>query len=289
MNYEGPVYRPPSEAFSLILQVTTGCSHNGCTFCGMYKGKNFRVKSWSEIENDIIYARNNLPEVKKIFLADGNALSLDTDNILRILQKLYDTFPELERVGTYAGPKDLLAKSMTELSEINAAGLAILYMGVESGNDSVLHSINKGVDAAKMIAAGKKAMDTGYQLSLTVITGLAGQEQSQIHAIDTARVVSEINPTYLGALTLMLLKNTPLYKQFETGAFKPLTPQQTLLELKYLLQNLHLTKCIFRCNHASNYLPLKGTLNEDKDRLLLMLDKAISNPEVLRPEFTRGL
>lgn len=291
MRYELPIFRPPSEAFSLILQITIGCSHNACTFCGAYRGKKFRVKTWDEIEQDIAEASIEFKGINRIFLADGDALAVKTDLLLKILDRLYSSFPGLERVGIYAGPKDILAKSESELSELRRHGLKILYMGLESGSDRILKDIRKGVTAAQMVEAGKKALAAGFDLSVTIITGLGGQELWEEHAVETARIASAIDPTYLASLTLIVVPGTPLEQKVKRGEFKLLTPWQTLQELKLLIENLSLTNCVYRANHASNYLPLKGVLNRDKKALLSLLNKALEHPDevTLRPEYARGL
>lgn len=289
MRYEGAIFRPPSEANSLILQISIGCSHNACTFCVAYKEKAFRVKSWQEIEADIESCKRYYPTVDRIFLADGNALAIDTQILIKTLKKLYLVFPSLERVGIYAGPKDLLSKEPEELKELKDAGLDIVYFGLESGSDRVLTLINKGVSAEQMIKACHKALNAGFALSVTAIAGLGGQDLTEEHALETAKVISAINPTYFSILTLMVVENTPIYKQIQRGEFKLLTPLQDLQEIKLLLENATLTNCIFRSNHASNYVPLKGILNRDQAALISLLEKALAHPAVLRPEYMRGL
>ncbi|MBE3585061.1 B12-binding domain-containing radical SAM protein [Desulfofundulus thermocisternus] len=291
MLYEPPLFRPPSEASSLILQVTLGCSHNACAFCGMYKGKKFRVRSQAEIMADIEIASRFGQGVKRIFLADGNALTMETQCLLNLLKHLYNYFPELERVSCYAGPRDLLYKELDELSELRMAGLKLLYLGVESGSDVILKKMHKGVNANEMIQACRRALDAGFELSVTVITGLGGKEYSREHAQATARVINAINPTYLAALTLIVVPGTPLFKEVQEGKFTLLTPQESLQELKWLIEGLEIDNCLFRCNHASNYLPLRGYLKRDKDKLIYALDKALNEPGSipLRPDYIRGL
>ncbi|MGB9802367.1 B12-binding domain-containing radical SAM protein [Desulfofundulus sp.] len=291
MRYEPPLFRPPSEANSLILQVTVGCSHNACAFCGMYKGKRFRRRSLTEIIADTREVACFYPEVQRIFLADGNALTMDTPELLKLLQHLFRTFPKLERVSCYAGPLDLLGKEPEELQELRKAGLTLLYVGVESGSDLVLERMHKGVNAAEMVRACRRALDAGFELSVTVITGLGGRELSREHARATASAINAINPTYLAALTLIVVPNTPLYRQVMDGKFSLLNPEETLQELKWLLEDLEVDNCIFRCNHASNYLPLRGTLKRDREKLIGILEEALRNPGriPLRPDYARGL
>lgn len=291
MFYEPPVYRPPSEASSLILQITIGCSHNGCTFCSMYKGKSFRIKSWEEIQKDILECGKQPEGIRRIFLADGNALAINTDILVKTLILLYKTFPDLKRVGIYAGPRDILSKPESDLEKLKAAGLSICYLGIESGSDIILKSINKGVNSNQMIEAGKKIMNGNLKLSATIILGLGGHNLWEEHAVKTASVVSAINPTYLGALTLMLEPSAPLYKKVKSGKFKMLDSDSILKELKLLLENVQLKNCIFRSNHASNYLPLGGTLNRDREKLINTINNALERPtnSYLRPEFLRRL
>lgn len=290
MFYEGTIYRPPSEAKSLILQISVGCKHNACTFCTMYKDKKFRIKSRAEINEIIRAACIQDPETERIFLADGDAIALDTPLLTDILDQLYAGFPRLKRVGIYGGPKDILAKSPQELADLKAHGLNIVYLGVESGNEDVLQAVRKGVTAAEMIAAGQKAKASGLILSCTIIIGLGGKALSQAHAVDTARVISAIDPEYLGALTLMLDADAPLLKAINEGSFQLLNPFEALAELRTLLAALKVSHCVFRSNHASNYLPLRATLPEDREKLLETMDQVINNrsADQLRPEYWRG-
>ncbi|AET70933.1 Fe-S oxidoreductase [Desulfosporosinus orientis DSM 765] len=291
MFYEGTIYRPPSEAKSLILQISVGCKHNACTFCTMYKDKKFRIKSRAEITEIINAARDQDSGTERIFLADGDAIAVDTPLLIEILDRLYNTFPQLKRVGIYGGPKDILAKSPKELADLKEHGLHIVYLGVESGNEEILQAVCKGVTADQMIAAGQKVKASGLTLSCTIIIGLGGKTLSQAHAMDTARVVSEIDPEYLGALTLMLEPDAPLAQAIREGSFQLLNPFESLIELRTLLAALNVSHCVFRSNHASNYLPLRATLPEDRRELLETMDHIINNrsTERLRPEYWRGL
>ena len=289
MNYEGAIFRPPSEAGSLILQVTVGCSNNTCTFCSAYKDKKFRVKSWPEIEADIISAGRYKNGVNRIFLADGNALMLQNELLLKILKRLYNDFPYLERVGIYAGAQDALKKEPEELIALKEAGLGIVYFGLESGSDAVLKLVRKGVTAADMIKACHRIKEAGLTLSITVISGLGGVDMTREHALRTAEVVSVINPDYLSTLTLMVVKGTKLYDQVQRGEFKLMTPLQDLKELKLMLEHVNLSNCVFRSNHASNYLPLRGVLNRDRDALVSLIGRGLATPAMLRPEYLRGL
>jgi radical SAM superfamily enzyme YgiQ (UPF0313 family) len=289
MNYEGAIYRPPSEAASLILQISVGCSNNTCTFCVAYKDKKFRIKTWPEIESDILSARRYRNHVNRIFLADGNALALNTNLLIKVLERLYVEFPLLERVSIYAGAQDVLRKKPEELKRLKEAGLGIVYFGLESGSDKVLKLVKKGVTAANMIEACRRVKEAGLTLSITVISGLGGTDLTEEHALETASAISAINPDYFSTLTLMVVEGTELYEQVKRGEFKLMTPIQDLMELRLMLENFNLTNCVFRSNHASNYLPLKGVLNRDRQALLSLLDRAFSNPDMLRPEYLRGL
>ncbi|MDD4239305.1 MAG: radical SAM protein [Desulfotomaculaceae bacterium] len=289
MRYEGAIFRPPSEASSLILQISVGCSNNTCTFCSAYKDKKFRVKSWQEIESDIQSASKYKNNVNRIFLADGNALMLDTKLLIKTLERLYNDFPLLERVGIYAGAQDIIKKQSKELKELKEAGLGIVYFGLESGSDKILKLVRKGVSSAKMVEACLKIKAAGLTLSITVISGLGGVDLTEEHASETAAVISAINPDYLSTLTLMVVEGTPLYDQVQRGEFKLMTPIQDLQELKLMLEKVTLSDCTFRSNHASNYLPLKGVLNRDREALLSLLTRALSDPDMLRPEYLRGL
>lgn len=291
MNYEGKIYRPPSEAKSIILQITVGCQHNSCTFCTMYKDKSFRIKSRTEINEIITTAQAQDSDAERIFLADGDALAVDSILLIEVLDRLYANFPLLKRVGIYGGPKNILAKSPKELAELKAHGLTMVYLGVESGNEGILTSVGKGVTPEQMITAGQKLRESGIALSCTVIIGLGGKALSQEHAVDTARVISAIDPHYLGALTLMVDPNAPIAKAIKRGTFQLLTPFESLTEVRTLIKQLNLTNCVFRSNHASNYLPLRATLPDEQAKLLETLDNVIGSQslERLRPEYWRGL
>ncbi|QXM06332.1 radical SAM protein [Crassaminicella indica] len=289
MRYEGSVYRPPSEAYSLIIQATIGCSHNKCTFCSMYKDKNFRMRKMEEIIEDLEMARDYYKYVKRIFLADGNALSLKTEYLKMILLKIKELFPECERVGIYSAPKDILRKTIDELKALKELGLGIAYLGVESGSDKILKHINKGVTSEEMIKAGQKMVQAGIPLSVTLISGLGGKEKWLEHAIESARVINAINPQYLGLLTLLVQSGTKMYDEVQKGEFKLLNPKEVILETKELINNLNVKDCIFRSNHASNYVALAGTLPRDKMNLLKQLDLMMENSYGMKDEMFRRL
>ncbi len=285
MNYEGIVYRPPSEANSLIIQVTIGCSHNECTFCNMYRGKKFRVKDIDSIIKELKNYRKYHNKVKRIFLADGDALVMKTKDLVRILDTIKEIYPECTRVSAYATPNDIIRKSDKDLRLLKSKGLALLYMGVESGSDEILESINKGVTSLEMIKAGKKIVSKDIKLSVTVISGIGGVAKSEIHAIETARVISEINPDYLGLLTLMVEKGTEFEELIYINEISLLSPLEVMKETYTMIENIEVENCMFRSNHASNYIPLAGVLGRDKEGIL----NVIKNAKEFRTEGNRGL
>ncbi len=268
---EGPVFRPPSEANSFILRVTIGCSHNKCTYCNMYRSVAFRVRTMDEVLRQINRAQIYKTYIRRVFLADGNALVLDTDKLLDILAVLRETFPRLQRVSCYGGPKDILRKTPAELAVLRDAGLRLVYYGMESGDDEVLARVCKGVNGAESIAAGQRIVGSGIKLSMMVILGLAGKPGSTRHAQNTARAVNAIRPNMLSALTLMMYRGSELLEEYERGRFELLSPAEIMGELDQLISNINLpdgSHCLFRSNHISNYAALAGTLPQDKDRLL---------------------
>lgn len=271
-SYDTPVFRPPSEARSFILRVTRGCAHNKCTYCNMYRGVPFQILKDEEISRQIAYAVHyGKDSVRRVFLADGDALVLPTEKLLKILQALKDNFPRLQRVASYAAPKDILRKSEEELRQLKEAGLQLLYYGMETGDDLTLKAVNKGVNAEEAIEAGRRVTASGMKLSLMVILGLAGKEGSERHALATAKAINIILPTMLSALCLMLYRGSELLDQFENGEFNPLSPQGLMQELHLMMQHIDLPQdkhCLFRSNHVSNYVQLAGTLPKDKERLL---------------------
>lgn len=289
MRYEGAVYRPPSEARSLIIQTTIGCAHNRCTFCSMYKDKSFRIRSINEIFEDIETGRSYYRHVERIFLADGDALIMKTEDLKRILIRIREVFPECRRVGIYGAPRDILLKSTQELIELKDLGLGIVYLGIESGLDEILKKIKKGVSSEEIIMAGKKVKESGLSLSATLISGLGGRDNYREHAVESARVVSQINPDYLGLLTLMVEEGTELYDEVKSGEFKLLTPSEVMLETKLLLQNIKVSDCVFRSNHASNYVSLGGVLPKDMEEIMKKIDRALKNEGMYKGEEYRAL
>lgn len=289
MHYQGNIFRPPSEANSILLQVSTGCSHNKCSFCGMYKGSRFGIKSDDTIRADIEFAASHCRGQTRVFLCDGDALILPQKRLVPILQEIGSKLPWVERVGAYANTKSIALKSPEELLELRNHGLSIAYMGLESGDDLTLRRINKGSDRVRMIEMGRKIRAAGIKLSITVILGVAGTERSQVHATQSGQALSEIDPEYVGALSLMLTPETPLYQQFQEGSFSLPGPREMLAELRTMLEHTDLSSGYFHANHASNYLPIKARLPEEKGATLDLIDRALNGEIGLKPEFMRGL
>ncbi|WP_312907557.1 radical SAM protein [Tissierella praeacuta] len=275
MRYEGSLYRPPSEAYSLIVQATIGCTHNKCTFCSMYKDKKFRIRNTDEIIEDFKIAREKYKYVKRIFIADGDALAIKTKELVKIFSFVKEFFPECERVGIYGSPRAILSKTNEDLDKLKSLGLGIIYLGVESGSDKILKDIKKGVTREEMVRAGKMVVKSGIELSITLISGIGGQKDSYEHAVESAKIINEINPNYVGLLTLLVEENTPLYEDVKNGQFTLLTPKEILLETKKMVENINVENCIFRSNHASNYVALKGTLPKDKDIILSQIEEGL--------------
>jgi radical SAM superfamily enzyme YgiQ (UPF0313 family) len=289
MRYVGNIFRPPSEADSLLLQATIGCSHNRCTFCAMYRDKRFRVRRIEDVLEDIEAAREYYGRgVRRAFLCDGNALILPKPHLLRILIRLERAFPDLQRVGVYANARDLLSKSSEDLQELASHRLSIFYLGLESGSDAILRQIDKGATAAEMVAGVRHGMSTGMKSSVIYLLGLGGRRQWQENAIESARAVSEMNPNYLSALTVTVVPGTPLAKQLRAGEFELPEPAEFAAELRLFLERVDVKATVFRSNHASNYVPLAGRLPKDKERLVAELTEAIRHHR-FRPEYLRGL
>jgi len=289
MHYEGNIIRPPSEAGSILLQVTVGCSRNKCTFCGAYKGERFRIKKDPVIMEDIAFAAAHCQRQRRVFLCDGDALIIPQKRLLHILQQIKRQLPWVTRVGAYANCKSLKMKTLDDLETLKACGLGILYMGLETGDDITLKKINKGATSKEMIQMGKKARAAGIKLSITVLLGIAGPSRSNIHARETGRVLTAIDPEYVGALTLMLIPGTPLYRDFKNGEFFLPEPDEMLKELKTMIDATELSKGLFHANHASNYLPIKARLPKDKQKTLRLIDEALTGKIALKPEFLRAL
>ncbi len=287
--YDYPLYRPPSEANSMIFQVTLGCSFNRCSFCNMYRTKEYAERPWDEIKVEIDMASKFYPDTRRVFLADGDALNLSKDRMIQILEYLYSKFPNLERVSCYAMPMNILKKKEDELKELRAAGLSMLYIGIESGSDVVLRKVTKGATYKTIVQACQKAKDSGYVISCMVILGLGGKTYTNEHITDTARVLSETAPNYVGVLTLQLEEG--IYDEFMTKfgePFVPLDDNDVLDELYRLVSNLEpKAPVVFRANHASNVYSIGGTMPQDKDKVLALVKSLKSHPEMIKPKFLR--
>ena len=292
MRYDSDLlYRPPGEWKSYLLQCTIGCSNNQCTFCGMYKEKKFRIRPTQEILEDIDMARAYYgPGLQRVFLMDGDAIIIKTEDLLRILRKLYDTFPALEKVTLYAGPRSTLSKTPEELKALHDAGLSRAYLGVESGSDAVLKFIHKGVNAQQMLQAGQRLVEAGIDLWVTIILGITGEGGDwKEHILSTAKIINEMKPRHLSAMTFAPAKGTPLGDDVLAGRFKVYGPDHILEECRLLIQHLDVDPLHFTSNHASNYLPLKGGLPEDREKFLSLIDQALEGKIRLRKTLNRGI
>ncbi|SDU49707.1 radical SAM protein [Desulfobacula phenolica] len=289
MHYEGMMIRPPSEANSILLQVTLGCSHNKCTFCGTFREKRFNIKKDDIIFEDIEFARKYCQRQNRLFICDGDAMIVPQKRLVKILKQIKDRLPWVERVGLYANTKGIGMKTDEQLKQLHDLGVKIAYMGLESGDDQVLKDIVKGADSAKMIKMGKRVKASGIKLSVTVIIGIGGKKRSEIHAGETGRVLSAIDPDFVGALSLMLTPGTELYDQYERGEFELITPKQMLEELGLMFASTHLSNGFFHANHASNYLPIRAKLPEEKEQTLELISQALNGKLALRPEHMRAL
>ena len=289
MHYEGNIIRPPSEANSILLQVTVGCSRNKCTFCGSYQGERFKIKSDDLIMADIEFAARHCRRQRRLFLCDGDALIIPQKRLMNILGEIKAHLPWVTRVGSYANAKSLKMKSIQELKDLNTSGLGILYMGLETGDDVTLEAINKGASSRLMIDMGRKAKAAGFKLSVTVLLGIAGRERSRIHARETGRVLTAIDPDYIGALSLMLIPGTPLHNDYQAGRFPLVDAREMLSELRTMFAETRLSKGLCHANHASNYLPIKARLPRDRESVLALIDKALAGEVGLKPEWQRAL
>jgi len=293
MDYIEPLFRPPSEARSLILQVTNGCSWNRCTFCEMYTApqKKFSVKPQSEIEQELQQVANNGYPVRRVFLADGDAMTLSFRRLREILLAIRQYLPNVQRISSYCLPRNLKNKSVEELAELQQLGLSLMYVGCESGDDLVLEKIDKGENYASSLDALHKIKQAGMKSSVMILNGLGGQQYSEQHAINSAKLMNEAQPEFLSTLVVSFPGGIERFQQGFGGEFQPLTQQQLFQEMEILLDTLTLERTVFRSDHASNYLVLKGTLNRDKDQLLQQVRTAIQRPGVipLREEWQRGL
>jgi len=289
MQYQGTIIRPPSEADSIILQVTVGCSHNKCIFCGAYKGELFRIKDEAIVDQDLSFAARHCRRLNRVFLSDGDVLIIPQARLAGLLERIRNKLPWIRRISLYANAKSIMAKSPSELTTLKSLGLDRVYMGLESGHDQILAAIHKGADSRMMIAAARRIREAGLFLSVTALLGIGGTENSFPHAEATGRVISAMAPNQVAVLTLMLLPNTPLYQDATAGVFQLPGHWQLLRELKTLVTHINLDRVQFQANHASNYLPINGRLNRDKARILTLIDRALTGDIQLTPEVMRAL
>lgn len=289
MDYQGIIIRPPSEANSIILQVTVGCSHNKCTFCGTYKDVRFRIKPESVVEQDIEFAARYCRRQRRVFLTDGDALIIPQARLLKLLETIQDRLPWVTRVGVYGNAKSIRTKTLEDLIALRESGLGIVYMGLETGDDVTLKRVRKGVTVDTIINMARKTVEAGIKLSVTVLLGLAGTERSGVHAEATGRALSAMDPDYVGALSVMLLPNTPLGRDYAEGRFRLVSPMEMLSELKVMIAHTDLSGGLFYANHASNYLPIKARLPRDKEAAIGVIDKALKGELALKPDWMRAL
>jgi radical SAM superfamily enzyme YgiQ (UPF0313 family) len=289
VNYEGNIIRPPSEAHSIILQVSVGCSHNKCTFCGAYKGVRFHIKDAATINDDIAFAARYCKNQNRVFLADGDALIIPTARLLEIFSGIRQKLPWVNRISLYGNTKSILRKTHNDLKKLKELGLDRVYMGLESGHEPTLKNIKKGVSAEQMVTAAEMVREAGIFLSVTVLLGIAGRVHSADHARETGLILSRLKPNQIAALTLMLLENTPLYNDERSGCFQLPDQRRLLEELKMLVESIHLERVQFQANHASNYLPISGRLSRDKDKILKIIADGLNGSLPLKAEYQRAL
>ena len=291
MKYEGDIIRPPSEATSLLLQVTVGCSHNKCTFCPSFRDKRFRIKSFEEIVEDLEYASRRIREVDRLFLCDGDALIIPQKRLLDILEAIQKHLPGVRRIGTYGNVKSILRKSVDELRELRQRGLSIVYLGIETGNAELLQKIRKGATYEQIVEAGRRVREAGITLSATVLLGIGGIEKSMEHARDTARILTDVDPDFTGVLTVMIVPGTPLDEEWKNGTFVLPGTFELLKELGVIVSGARFTNCFFTANHASNYLPIRARMPRDREKVVRLIENVVrsSDAAMLRPEFMRGL
>ena len=292
MRYEGQIYRPPGEWRSYLLQCTVGCSNNKCTFCGMYKTKKFHIRPMKEILEDIAMARAyyGAENIDKVFLCDGDAIVMRQEQLLQILEALYAAFPHLRQVTTYAGTRSTMTKTQEQLDELRRAGLTRAYLGVETGWDELLLKVKKGVTSAQMLEAAAMIKKAGIDLWVTVILALAGPgEPSKKHIQETIRVLNQMKANHVSCLSYMPEPNSPMYQDVKAGRFQLITAREYLEENRALVEGLNYGPFHFTSNHASNYVPLKGTLPDDREKFLAAIDSALAGKSRIRSEFSRGL
>ncbi len=291
IQYEQPLFRPPSEARSLILQVTSGCSWNKCAFCEMYASKSFKIKSLQEVQNEIGSVASSQYKFNKVFFADGDAMVLSSDKLLKILNEININLPKVRRISSYAKPKDLARKSVEELKELKSAGLNLVYVGIESGDDEVLRNINKGETYKSTLEGLQKAKEAGIKISVMILNGLGGKELSKQHAINSAKLINEVQPEYVSTLVLSMPHGEEHFLKRYDGKFTMQNQLELIEEMGLFLENTNLNQSVFRSDHASNYLVLKGILSKDKGKLVNKINDVLNNPQLanLRKEWERGL
>ncbi|MFC1825007.1 radical SAM protein [Thermodesulfobacteriota bacterium] len=289
MHYEGFCIRPPSEAFSILLQVTVGCSHNKCTFCNAYKEKRFKIKDESIILSDILFAARYMKKQNRVFLMDGDALIIPQKRLMWILERIQEHLPWVRRIGTYANVKSIKMKSLADLKTLRQNGLGILYLGIETGDDEIRRQVRKGSSTQTLLEMGKKVKEAGMKLSVTVLLGIGGRRRSMEHARLTGELLSAMDPDYIGALSLMLVPGASLYDEFRRGDFVVPDERGLLLELREMISHTNLSRGLFFSNHASNYLPIKARLPKGKQEALDRIDSALRGEIALKPEWMRGL
>ncbi len=288
MRYYGNVFRPPSEAKSLIIQATIGCSHNDCTFCYMYKDEPFIIRKMEDIIADLEEAREYFPYYERVFIADGDALVLKTEELVKLLDYINENMPNVNRIASYATAGDINRKSVEELQTLYDKGLKILYIGFESGDEEILRDIKKGLTKEDYINAMEKCKEVGFETSITIIAGLGGREKWKQNALGTADLISKTKPTYVSYLTMRIYKTAPIYKDYVEGKFEMPSAEEILYEMKVFLENVDSEGTIFRSNHASNYVLLGGVLNEDTPSLISAIDETLEKKN-FRPGMLRGL
>lgn len=279
MRYEDPVFRPPCESGSLIIQATIGCPHNRCLFCGMYKGKKYRVRPLREIEEDLQMARRAWADPRSVFLADGNTIAMRTGDLVQVLDYVREAFPNLERISCYGGARFIRGRKVEDLRRLAEHGLKIVYMGLESGDDEILERVCKGATAEDYVRAADRLRQAGIQLSTYVLAGLGGRERWRQHAVNSAKTLNRMSPDFIRIRTLVLMPGFPMYEQLEDGRFEELSGREVALETRLLLENLDVEGAEFLSDHVSNYLPIYGTLPEDKQKMLAAIDKALAAPD----------
>jgi len=289
MNYIGNIYRPPSEANSILIQATVGCSHNKCSFCEMYKDKSFTIKNEELVLKDIREAGKLYPRTRRLFICDGDALILPQKKLVKILKEIKIHIAKVRRVGIYANYRSIELKTKEELKELYENGLGIIYLGIETGDDETLDKINKNTTFEKLAIAGKKIKESGIKLSVTVLLGISGKEKSLTHATETGKLLTKIDPDFVGALSLMLTEGTDLFQDYQNGKFDLIEAKDMLLELKIMITNTTLSNGYFHANHASNYLPISAHFPEDKEKTLDLINNALNGKVGLKPEYMRGL